>query len=198
MKRFFTFLFVITSLICYGVGRCQEQTNNNELKTPSPALEQQYSGDEGQEPNQKNSAITYDKVIRDEGALFVERLGEIASKANWALLISIFATIFSGLAWLTGKQSNRIAEKSLGHTRLSERGWLDIVDIELTNYTPPVRGIRESFGEKFSEENLMRIEEMERQAYHEMFGRDFNIRFKVENVGNLPLRTRSLKSKRFP
>ena len=121
MKRFFSVIFVLFLLLCHDVGASQTKTDaSDNSNTPPPVAENQNPADESPQPHQEEARKEDDRVIRDQSSALVERVKKLANKANLALLISFFATLFAFLSWRVGSGANKAAWESVK----SDRAWV--------------------------------------------------------------------------
>lgn len=113
MKRLPSFIF-IALLLCQDVSARQAKTNpNRDSNPPAPiVVEEQNTTNKSPEPDNKHPSTLDIETVVNQDPLLVERVKELAEKANWTLFWSILATIFAGLSWLTSRRGFGITKKA--------------------------------------------------------------------------------------
>lgn len=122
MKRFFFSIILSTLLLCQNVSAGQDKTKASGVpdSPTSVVVEEQHPTDENPKPHEEKANVENNAAVGDEASPLVKRVKQLATKANWALLISIIATVFAGLSWLSGRGANRAAWAAVK----SDRAWI--------------------------------------------------------------------------
>lgn len=100
-------------MLYQNVSAGQTQTKpRDETNTAALMAEKQDAANVKPQTHQKQTEMKDDVVTGGQSPAFVERVKQLATKTNWALLISVFAAIFAGLSWSSARKSLEVTHNA--------------------------------------------------------------------------------------